>query len=235
MGILSNLDNDFFKPKTVQQTVNFNRDSFMACIDLFVETEIAEAERQIERLEHANWGNREESIEKQRQKIAVISGWKHKELVDRRLSSILSIKGLARVWGEVHPHIPFHTSTKPYVMAQTTDVILLDEQNGSKWDLGPYIVMLPLGGLTAEMHWIPVRDPKAYARHPHHGIMEQDGWSLKKGDANTCLGDWHGYVEKSLVVGDATSLLRFMVDYIQTYNPNSVLYHMGRVLHAKRL
>jgi hypothetical protein len=237
MGILGNLDNDFFRPVVARSKVVFDRDSFMLCINTFVETEIADAEDEMRRIRAQSWlrDNRaDELTERQQQKIAVISGWKNKQLTDKRLSSILSISGLVRVWGELHPHVPFIIGRKPYIMAKTDDVILTDDDDGSKWNLGPFVIMLPLGGQVGEMHWVPVRDPKCHARHPHHGIF--DGrYGRQDGGANTCLGSYQSYVANALAMGDVTSLLPLMSNYIRSYNPHSPLYYMREITHAERL
>ena len=233
MGILSNIDNDFFKPTVTQSKVTFDRDSFMRCMHYFIKEALTDTSAKISEFEHATWGTPyriKELIDEQEQRRSVVSVWVNKEKLDRRITNIVSIDGLTRVWGEVHPHVPFQISLKPYILAKTTDVILTDDDDKSRYNLGPFIIMLPLGGQVAEMHWVPIRDPKAMARHPHHGLSRRG-----TNETNTCLGSFQEYVARSLMVGDIVSLLRFMNEYIRSYNPHSTLYRIHEIGHSERL
>jgi hypothetical protein len=234
MGILGGLNTDFFTSTAPQPKVKLDQKSVMICVTAFIGTSIQKNREEIQSLEYATWATPDYVRGKTNQceqRIAILSGWKDLAVVDRRLTNILSIKGLVKVWGELTPHVPFLIGRTPYIIAQTEDVILADERE--QWNLGPYMIMLPLGGQVGEMHWVPVRDPECRARHPHHGLLRSyDG---EPREANTCLGTFHSYVETALRMGDIVSLLRFMTDYIKSYNPASPLYHIEDIQHARHL
>ncbi len=84
------------------------------------------------------------------------------------------------------------------------------------------------------MHWIPVRDPLTWDRHPHHRIRQQliDPSQM---EVSTCLGGFADSVPMALAIGDVNTVLKFMVNYVQSWNPDSVLRHMNQIPHARRL
>jgi len=241
MGILGNLDADFFKGKVAAPKVTLHRESVMEVIAAFVTHTTADLTRKIDEINNSRYyrpHEKEQRTTKFQAQLDIMSVWNDPAQVDRRLTKLMAIPGLVKIWGEMSPRIPFPIGKVPYLMAQTEDIILEGKsrywETEQRWDLGPYIIMLPLGGQTGEMHWIPMREPTTHNRHPHHrikpSIVNRDQLEV-----STCLGGFADSVAMALQIGDINTVLKFMTDYVKSWNPDSVLRHMEELPHARRL
>jgi hypothetical protein len=148
--------------------------------------------------------------------------------IDRYLTGLSSIEGYTKIWGERHPDVPFTIPNLPYIMALTTPVEIthnwgtdhlamrsMRPQGVVTYDLGVYRVMIPLGGATGDIHWIPLREPLAEERHPHHTF-----WRYQR-EASTCWGSYRDYVVRIVSSGEFIPLLRLCSRFVHDYNQNS--------------
>jgi hypothetical protein len=230
MSFIPQFDPDQFKPKPPPKVaLQMDRDSVVRVIGLFVSGELTDIQSRLaykpilrDWQRHDYERARERATEQYK---FLMAHWGTPQAVDRSLTALHSIRGLERLWGEENPKVPFPISETPYLIAQTVPLIFRD--GSYEYDLGNYLIMIPLGGDIKGMHWVPMRDPHTERRHPHHQ------W-VREGYFNTCLGTYHEYVERSLDMGDIVGLTRFMAQYIQTYNPSSPLVHLQTIPHARR-
>jgi hypothetical protein len=158
--------------------------------------------------------------------------------IDRYLTGLSSIEGYTKIWGEQHPDVPFRIPDLPYIMALTTPVEIthnwqsdhlatrdMRSQGTVTYDLGVYRVMIPLGGATGDIHWIPLRDPVTELRHPHHVFRSYSR------EAATCWGSYQDYVVRLVSDGEFIPLLRLCSKFAHDYNQNSPLTHVGTIRH----
>lgn len=147
--------------------------------------------------------------------------------IEAYLTRLHSLTGYQRIWGEPRPKRTsyFTPVNAPYIIGRTTKVTIKDDQNES-WDLGEYDIYIPLSGTISDIHWIPLRKPDEYYRHPHH-TRGHDG------EAITCWGSFAGYVATCLEEGDFIPLLALSGQFAHSYNPDSPLALLSQISFAK--
>jgi len=138
--------------------------------------------------------------------------------------------------------------TNDLVVTATATSTRLGHRAGDQWDAGPYAIYIPqmvFQGMWNNIHFIPMRAPTAYARLPHHTSRSPGGNSDTHTPPQfgqyTCWGDGtggYGPIISSLANGfDVSGLIQLLMQYAQSYNPNSPLVSSGPVScsHMKRI
>ncbi len=134
MGILGNLDSDFFKGKVAAPKVTLHRESVMQVITAFVTDTTHTLTRKINEVNTSRYYRPHEKEAKAKQfqnQLDIVSQWNNAEMLDRRLTKLMAISGLVQIWGEMTPKIPFPIGQVPYLMAKTEDIIL--EGQSKRW------------------------------------------------------------------------------------------------------
>lgn len=157
---------------------------------------------------------------------------------DKYLTRIFNLNGYESIYGaitidEIFDRLPFSKveaeegldddyelvlSPNPYIVGITTPVHFFYRGH---WDMGQYAVLVPLGGVVQEIHWIPFDEPSRLARHPHHGVSYT-------GESNTCFGSFRSSVVLASAEGEYATLLELSSRFVHTYNPSSPLYELPR-------
>ncbi len=159
------------------------------------------------------------------------SKWGSEEAIDRYLTGIYTLRQFTKIWGEERPRVPFSITDVPYIIGETTDVVI--EHGGSrrlaagKYSLGPYRIMVPLGGALHDIHWVPVRNPDAINRHPHH--------YLGNGGPRTCFGSFADIMQVTVEGAEIIQALRLMGEFCHRYNESSPLILVRDIPNLQRL
>lgn len=120
------------------------------------------------------------------------------------------------------------------------DKILVAQTNAitvsKKWDLGQYRMYFPYTSLvnrsSTGFHFIPLRDPRTYNRHPHHRSHDRVENPLVANTSN-CYGSFGGHVSHALYQGRLVDLLIHHYLFLSVYNPGSPLVRLSNVEHAR--
>lgn len=158
----------------------------------------------------------------------ILSYWKR---LDEKLARLINLP-VSRIWGQHRIQIPFECFEGPHVLVLTEPVIL-EAPYGPEadiFDLGTYVIAIPLGGTKYQIHWIPTRDPETPHRHPHHHVRGEN--------PNTCFGSFNAYVDNAMSSGDFATVIRLMVEFVNIHNAASPLIPLRRgstITHAKLL
>ena len=111
----------------------------------------------------------------------------------------------------------------------TRDIQITDEK-GRPWSLGPYHCYVPfanlLNGMASDFHFIPARNPKFLARHPHHKAYRDNGSDNPLlFNPSTCWGGFNSIIFPIIGDLDIVDLIRHILIYLSRYDPNSPLVH----------
>jgi hypothetical protein len=126
-----------------------------------------------------------------------------------------------------------------WLTGRTVPVIITD--NGQAYHMGPYKICIPVStferGSLDYIHFIPLKFPTSYNRHPHHhGNNPSEAHFVSYALANkiiypladkpgTCWGNYGALIVAIANDGDIPELFRQLYIYLTRYNPASPLIH----------
>lgn len=125
-----------------------------------------------------------------------------------------------------------------FLIARTKTVIIRD---GGPYDMGNYTVYLPMtilkqGVGSGYVHFVPERDPKTYARTPHHtwhpNSSQDEPWM---GQSSTCWGGFSNMIVRIVRDGDLVDLLRNIYIYLSRFDRGSTLTSITNCRHARSI
>ena len=96
------------------------------------------------------------------------------------------------------------------------------------YEMGPYMVYIPFEAVSkvsmkSGFHMIPVNNPKAVDRHPHHGSGRSSKAHPLLAQPNTCWGSMGTMITGMLRSGDLVEIFRTVHIYLVRWNPRSEL------------
>jgi hypothetical protein len=141
------------------------------------------------------------------------------------------------------PYIKFAARTYKdgdYLIGVTRDVIM-DASPRQRWDVGQYAISVPvedfIRGSLSHIHCIPLREPKADVRTPHHhamGISTDNRIDISL-VPSTCWGSMSGIVMGAMNNFMVAEFFRSMHIYVTRYNTSSPLASIHRMAFARAL
>jgi hypothetical protein len=242
MSFLNGLDGAFKKtePKKFNApSVKVDIQSVKAVIAAFLKEQVADLRRSIEASDQAAQQATQLGYEAAAEKynhaarkaktelLRLRQRFGSAESVDRYLTELYTLTDYSSIWGEMKPRVPFPILDTPYIIGQTTEVII--EHDGVKYSLGEYRVMVPLPGEPQSIHWVPMRQPNCWARHPHHKYYPDEQRS------GTCYSSFQDYVVQCVSTGEFLQLLRLVGKFAHGYNPYSPLVRVPEIPFKTRV
>ncbi len=109
------------------------------------------------------------------------------------------------------------------------------ELHAGTWHLGPYAVYVPFSAVenqnAGEFHFIPIKNPKANNRFPHHyceSHYDEDTHPLDR-RVYTCWGSFSSTITTLLDALDVPELFRTLQIYLSRYDPHSPLRYIDEL------
>ena len=157
------------------------------------------------------------------------------------------LAGLMRALSEYSEIKALPFGGKLYLAARTREVVArsaadeggshrrYDDSLRGRFSLGEYVVAAPTSVLShnaiREMHFIPLRDPQADCRHPHHRAHfseflsdgERSSRHPLEMSPSTCWSQWAGIAAGLARSMDIVAFLRVMVMFLKSIYPGSPL------------
>gem|GEM_PF-3715977 len=107
-----------------------------------------------------------------------------------------------------------------YILAATKEVTI------ENWSMGEYRIFIPFtdfhNGNLAGTHYIPVRDMKAYYRHPHHkSYVGEEGEHPLDRRVWSCYGGFNNFIFDMVEYVQIIELFRNLYAYLSRYDKHS--------------
>ena len=109
------------------------------------------------------------------------------------------------------------------------------EMHAGTWHLGPYAVYVPFSAIEEQnagrFHFIPLKNPKANNRFPHHYCEKRYDDDVHPLDRSiyTCWGSFSAPIAVQLDALDVPELFRTLQIYLSRYDPHSPLRYIDEL------
>jgi len=145
---------------------------------------------------------------------------------------VTRLRGLKFVKFELFQH-----EDRQYLAGTTSHITITEWSNRKRimGELGAYWIAIPLNIFVApdlgKIHMIPMRNPQARDRHPHHYTRSYEQRSVREPahpldrETGNCFGDYSGTLTGLLAEPDLPGLFQQLYGHLSTYG-NSPPRHM---------